>query len=329
MTTNVTYREFNVADAAQIDAMATIWNEACGEALAISSKAMHYNVQPVSDGAVVGRLAYHGEQPVGFILASILDNAPRVAPPEIGWIDAVAVIPAAQKQGIGTALFTWAEQWLSNHRRKVAIFGASQHPFAPGLPVELNHLPFLTQRGYQTDRTCWDVSANLAMYETPEFLTKGHPELAGMVRPAQKGDEAALLTFLRREFPGRWCFEFEEFLREQPGASKPRVSDFMLLWTERGVDGYCQLTFEDSRRPLERFFPYALPRPWGQLGSVGVSADARGRGYGLAVVDAGLRRLRDNGVNGCVIDWTTIVDFYGKFGFERYREYHMLRKPLG
>ena len=81
MTTNVTYRELNVTDAAQIDAMATIWNEACGEALVISSKAMHYNVQPVSGGAVVGRLAYQGEQPVGFILASRLDNAPRVAPP--------------------------------------------------------------------------------------------------------------------------------------------------------------------------------------------------------------------------------------------------------
>ncbi|MFN8494946.1 MAG: GNAT family N-acetyltransferase [Caldilineaceae bacterium] len=329
MTTNVTYRTLNVADAAQIDALATIWNEACGEALAISSKAVRYNVQPVSGGTVVGRLAYQGEQPVGFILASILDHAPHVTSPERGWLDAVAVAPAAQKQGIGAALVTWAEQWLLDHGRKSVTFGASQRPFAPGLPVELNNLDFFTQRGYQTDRTSWDVAANLAMYETPEFLSKGHPELAGMVRPAQKGDEDALLTFLRREFPNRWCFEFEEFIREQPGTPRPRISDYMLLWTDRGVDGFCQLTFEDSRRPLERFFPYALPRPWGQLGSVGVSADARGRGYGLAVVDAGLRRLRDNGVNGCVIDWTSIVDFYGKFGFERYREYYMLRKALG
>ena len=52
---------------------------------------------------------------------------------------------------------------------------------------------------------------------------------------------------------------------------------------------------------------------------VGVESET-GRRVVLAVVDAGLRRLRDNGVNGCVIDWTSIVDFYGKFGFEPYRQ---------
>ena len=76
----------------------------------------------------------------------------------------------------------------------------------------------------------------------------------------------------------------------------------MLLWTEQGVESCCALTFGDSWRPLERFYPYALPRPWGQLGSVGVSAGCRGRGYGIALLDAALRRLHNNGVNGCVID---------------------------
>ncbi|MEZ4581603.1 MAG: hypothetical protein R3A10_08190 [Caldilineaceae bacterium] len=61
-------------------------------------------------------------------------------------------------------------------------------------------------------------------------------------------------------FPGRWRYEFEEFLR-----TNGRISDFMVLWTADGVDGFCRLTFEDSSRPLDRFFPYTLPRPWGQL----------------------------------------------------------------
>ena len=155
-------------------------------------------------------------------------------------------------------------------------------------------------------------------HQTPRSVV-----LDGVVRPAQRGDEELLRAFLRREFPGRWHYDFEEHLQ-----SGGRISDYMLLWTERGVDGFCQLTFEDSRRPLERFYPYRLPRPWGQLGAIGVSEAYQGRGYGAAVLDAGLRRLHNNGVNGCVIDWTGIVDFYAKFGFEKYRGYHFLMKEM-
>lgn len=325
MTTPPIYYDFNGTDPAHIDAIATLWNDACGPTLAISSHAVRYNTRPVTGGMVAGQLAYQAEQPIGFILASTLSGEPLVAPSEVGWIDAMAVAPAAQNQGIGSTLLAWAEQWLLRQGCRTVTFGASQRPYAPGLPVELNNLPFFTQHGYIGEHTAWDTAMNLALYETPELVFKGRPEIEGMVRPGQKGEEGALLEFLRREFPGRWRFEFEEFLREQPY----RFSDYMLIWTDRGVDGFCQLTFEDSRRPLERFFPYALPRPWGQLGSVGVSAAHRGRGYGLAVVDAGLRRLRDSGVNGCVIDWTGIVDFYAKFGFEPHRAYHMLRKAIG
>ena len=131
------------------------------------------------------------------------------------------------------------------------------------------------------------------------------------------------MAFLAREFAGRWHYSCQEFLDEGG-----RISDFMLLWTETGIEGFCQLTFEDSARPLERFYPYQLSRPWGQLGAIGVSEHLRGQGFGSALLDAGLRRLHSNGVNGCVIDWTTVVDFYAKFGFSKYRQYWSLMKAL-
>ncbi len=147
--------------------------------------------------------------------------------------------------------------------------------------------------------------------------------LPGEVRPAQPGEEDALLAFFQREFPGRWRFEFQEHLR-----GGGRISDYLILLTDAGVEGFCQLTFEDSLRPLDRFFMHGLPRPWGQLGPIGVSKACRGRGYGAALLDAGLRRLRDAGVDGCVIDWTSLLDFYGKFGFRPYRQYEMLVKQV-
>jgi predicted N-acetyltransferase YhbS len=57
-----------------------------------------------------------------------------------------------------------------------------------------------------------------------------------------------------------------------------------------------------------------------------VSSDARGRGFGTALVRAALDQLRRQGVRGCVIDWTHLIDFYAKFGFKPYREYAILIK---
>jgi GNAT superfamily N-acetyltransferase len=314
----IEFHEFDRTDSAHLRALTTIWNEACGPNLSISERFAHFNTQPSSGGVQAGRLALVDGQPVGVVLASLLRGEPTVQKPEWGWIDALAVVPVAQRQGIGGALLTWAEAWLAGEGCRGAGVGCSLRPFTPGVPVELETRAFFETRSYAGDRTVWDMAANLAHYQTPATVRA----IDGVVRPAGPGDAEALLTFLRREFPGRWRYEAEEFLRNP----STRLSDYMLLWTERGVDGFCIVTFEDSGRPIERFYPYQLPRPWGQLGSVGVSADCRGRGYGAALVDAGLRRLHDNGINGCIIDWLVIVDFYAKFGFSKHREYRQLYK---
>ncbi len=302
----------------QIAAITDLWNAAFPPDLMISTRLVDFNLQPITGGEQTGCLALIGAKPVGFVVVSTLQGQPHVAPPTSGWIDALGVDPQYQRQGIGTALLAWAEAWLAAQGSQTIMLGASQHPFVPGLPAALDSLAFFHRHGYGHDQPTWDVAATLVDYQPPETVRP----IAGTVRPAQPGDEAALRTFLQREFPGRWHFEFTEFLR-QPHY---RLSDYMLLWTERGVDGFCQLTFEDSRRPIERYFPYQLPRHWGQLGPIGVSAEQRGQGYGAALLDTSLRRLYNNGINGCVIDWTTHLALYGKFGFTPYHEYIQLKK---
>ncbi len=318
MSHELTFLEFDHTAPVHIDTVAELWNIACPEDLPISSRFVRHNASAVTGGEQAGKFALVNDNLVGVILTSALPGRPYVLAQPTGWIDLVVVHPAHQRQGIGRALLTWAERWLLDQKCEKLQIGANQRIFVPGVPTVLGTTGFFQQHGYGNDQIVWDVAANLAGYQTPETVR----EIPGVVRPAQPGDEAALDTFLAREFPAKWRFNFQEFCR----TPNYRISDYMLLWTERGVDGFCCLTFEDSQQPIERYYPYSLPRPWGQLGSVGVSEDCRGRGYGAALLDAGLRRLHNNGVNGCVIDWTTIVDFYGKFGFQLYREYVQLSK---
>lgn len=312
--------EFDADDRSHLAAAAELWNAACDAELAITLAGLHYNTRPSTGAQQAGRFAFVAGEPVGFVLATEFSSGdPRVSSLEQGWIDALAVAPAHQGLGIGAALLDWAEGWLSDHGCIRLRLGGGLRPFAPGVPADLPSVGYFRRRGYANrddGPVVWDVARDLREYRTPSFAAEA---LSAQVRPAQGADADTLLTFFEREFSGRWLYEVGEFLR-----GGGRISDIMVLLTPVGIDGFCWLTFEDSVRSLDRFFMARLPRPWGQLGPIGISAGLRGRGYGAAVLDAGLRRLRDAGIAGCVIDWTGLLDFYGKFGFRPYRKYEML-----
>lgn len=312
----------NAKRQSQLQEVANLWNMACGSDLAISPRFIGYNFRPCPGGDQTACLAITNNRVVGFISTSYI-NDHTLAPQQTGWVDAIAVAPDDQREGIGSALIEWAEAWQKSKGTKSLAIGASPLTFVPGVPEELDTKGFFQYHGYGVTPNNvwqeWDVAADLSRYKPPRSVRT----IDGIVRAAQSNDYNALLAFLQKEFPDHWRYEFERYIAEGG-----RISDYMVLWTERGVDGACMLTFEDSVHPIERYYPYRLPRPWGQLGSIGISADRRGHGYGAALLDAGLRRLHNNGVNGCVIDWTSLLDFYAKFGFTPYRSYLTLFKPL-
>lgn len=308
-----------LADAESVVAgLVDLWNAALGPTMPISAAFVRYNLKP-SKGVVRHLLvAQAGGRLVGAAVVTALHGEPLVNVHGEGWLDALVVAPDVQRCGVGGRLLTAAETWLAAQGCRAIQIGGGLRPFAPGAPEQTGAAAFFVARGYRQDGVAWDMAANLAGYTPPPLR-----ETPCAVAPATVRQVDDLFAFLRREFPGRWRYEAEMFL-----ADGGRISDFMLLWTAQGVDGCCLLTFPDSVRPMERFYPYQLPKPWGQLGSIGISAHARGRGLGATLLDAGLRRLHNNGINGCVIDWTSLVDFYAKFGFACDRAYTMLGRAL-
>jgi predicted N-acetyltransferase YhbS len=314
------FAAFDAGSAAHITTLTNLWNAACGPDLALTERGVAFNTQAVTGGSQVGRFALVDGRPVAGVLASTLPGDTAAVPEDMGFIDALVVHPEQQHQGLGTILLKWAEAWLARQGCVRVRTGASIRPFVPGVPVALGTEPFFRRLGYDNPPDhVWDVAADLAEYRSPA----ASEQPACTVRPCTPGEAPALLRFFQREFPGRWRFEFEESLRH---GSRP--SDYLVLLTERGIDGFAHTTWEDSYWPLDRVYPHRLPRPWAQLGPLGVSADLRGQGYGQVLIDGALRHLALAGVRGCVIDWTHLVDFYAKFGFAPYRKYVMLQKIM-
>lgn len=293
-----------------------IWNAAAHSDYPINTRFIAYNTTPCTGEVMDGRLAIRNGEPVGFVLACSLKDGP------LGWVSAIAVHPAAQRQGLGSQLLEWAESWLKENECKRVRIGGSLRPFAPGLPYVMKaSLPFFEKHGFQPPAYQpyeYDIARSLKDYKSI-YPKPAHAALL----PMQPGEEPLLLDFLGREYPGRWEFEAQEFIR-----SGGRLSDFLLLRVNGEVHGFCRLTLSDSERPIERFYPQRLSRPWGQFGPLGLSKTVRGQGLGGYLIDAAAVHLQSLGVDGCVIDWTSLVELYGKFGFTVYNQYVSLFKDL-
>lgn len=296
-----------------------IWNRACEE-LTVGPRMFEYLMHTPQEFMQEGRVAFGGERAVGFILASAVPDSSGVVPPEVGWIDALAVEPEFRRRGLGGALLRWAETWLKEGGATKAALGGGLRPLVPGLPERSGPALFFRQRGYEVaPDPVWDVAADLG--EDSGNTRPEQPDVSSV--PAQAAHLDELQRFLLREFPGRWSFEFREFLREGG-----RPGDYMLLLQGPTIQGFARMTFADSEQPLDRFFMHRLPEPWAQLGPIGISGTCRDRGFGQALVRAALEHFRQRGIRGCLIDWTTDPNFYRRFGFNEYRSYLLLSKQL-
>ena len=294
-----------------------IWNAAAHPDYPLNERFLSYNLTPSTGEMIDGRAAIHHGETLGFVLVCALADDPIST---LGWISAIAIHPLAQRQGIGSELLTWAEGWLKTKGCKGVRIGGNLRPFLPGLPYSMrDNGVFFAKQGYQSPPVQpyeYDIARSLRDYQ-PTYSKPAHAELT----PIRPGEEHLLLSFLHREYPGRWEFEAREFVK-----NGGRTYDFLLLRVHGEVQGFCRLTLSDSERPIERFYPQRLPKPWGQFGPLGLSKAVRGQGLGGYLIDAAAVHLQTLGVDGCIIDWTSLVALYGKFGFRIYNRYISLFK---
>jgi predicted N-acetyltransferase YhbS len=223
------------------------------------------------------------------------------------------LVASRLEEGIGSALLDELEARLrAEGCESVEISGGLLH-LLPGVPEAADAaLRFFERRGYEFE-------SNL------HHDLIGDPHAFGMpaqgVRIASTADE--VLDFLAREFPGGWELHARWHL-----SSGGKPSDFMVLEVDGRVEGFCHI-FRPDAWPAgpSTYWAQALPRPAGGLGPIGVSAALRGGGYGRRLMEGSLHELATSGVRGCAIDWTSLVDFYGRFGFTSWRRYRRARLP--
>jgi len=212
----------------------------------------------------------------------------------------------------GVDLMTEVKQLLTNRGYTRLQFGQDSRHFFPGCPTDFPSLTsFLTVEGFSQGGVAIDLERNLGDYKSPCSVPEGDEH-----RPATEKDIPALSEFFDREFPGRWKYDtLKKVEIEGPGC-------VFCLFNGSRLEGFALLQDESNKAPGNgAVWRHSLGPHWGALGAIGVSKDVRGRGSGNALLGGALEHLRDKGVDRCIIDWTGLVDFYGKHGFVPTRKY--------
>jgi predicted N-acetyltransferase YhbS len=202
--------------------------------------------------------------------------------------------------------------------------GADHNHVMPGIPLSQEGGLDLAPYGFErTGGYACDLERDLAGYEPYPGCLEALEAQGFRVRPSGPEDEMALDEFLAESFPGRWRFDVMRKFRQ----AEERQID--ILVKDGGVFGFSSTQNASTQHLLGgAVWSPSLGGNWASLGPIGVSSKVRGLKLGGALLGASLLRLSQEGARQTIIDWTTLVDFYGMHGFLVTREYQGWQKLL-
>lgn len=262
------------------------------------------------------------DQVIGFIVAKKYQETIEIPMDRSsGWIQAIVVDQKTDADQVGSALLEHAEKGLEEKGANKILLGRDPWHYFPGIPSEYKEAQrWFDEKGYQRIGTSHDLIRTYEEGEEDQLPEISRVEFS-LVDRSEKDD---LLAFLRRVFPGRWEYEAYHYFKKG-GEGR----EFVVAKKDGKIIGFCRIN--DGKSPFIAQNVYWAPlfeEELGGIGPLGIDQEERGKGYGLAIVEAGVAFLRQRGIKRIVIDWTGLIDFYKKLGYDIWKSYETYEKEL-
>jgi ribosomal protein S18 acetylase RimI-like enzyme len=303
------------------DAQAVIaaWQSAFGDLFRIDERALRalaLTTGPYRPGDHF--VARHADQIVGFAFTQLVKqpNAPLHA-----CLCAIGVARAFQRQGIGRALLSTACEAAAHAGADHIRLGGHLPRFFPGVPHALPAAAdFFATQGFQVDhpdQAVCDLIQDLSAYHTEPHIAERISKCGATLRTATLADEAEILAFHQREFPN-WQPEYAHVIAVGDAQDILLAQDSL---TGALLGTLILFTPHSQQLRGDVLWWRELGEPLGALSAVGVSATARGRGIGLALVVRGTELLKARGVRIAHIGWTNVPHFYEQAGYRIWQRF--------
>lgn len=251
--------------------------------------------------------------PVGFLAVSYVGQGPA-------GVLAILVDPAVQRRGTGRALLQAAEAYLkaSGVAQLQVGFGNDGNYLWPGIPEEADAAWNLFRDcGWREDEATFDLVMELASFSTPAWFFARTDHSGVQLRVADAASRDKLVAFERRWFPA-WADYFINAMQED------EYEDILLAVDAHGeVIGAVLM-----RANVAALWDRDRAQPFATLNVLGVAEDQQGKGVGFALTARAMELLRERGCSRCYIQWTGLVEWYGKLGATVWAAYRMGSKQL-
>ncbi|WP_042459414.1 GNAT family N-acetyltransferase [Neobacillus dielmonensis] len=311
-------------DIQRLPQLVSLWNSEIGSQFPMTGELFKQNSFEDENILPEGSLiAINDEDQVaGFIVSKCWREKINISiDQETGWIQVLLVRSSFRRRGIGSALLREAESALREHNCKRVLLGRDPYHYFPGVPIEYERTrSWFEHKGYHSGEKESDLIHHYMPHEK-SFRNELDDIKISLLRVEEK---ETLLSFLRRCFPGRWEYEaFHYFKRGGNGR------EFVVIKKAGNIIGFCRIN--DLNSPFIAQNVYWAPlfkEPLGGIGPLGIDRAERKNGYGLAIVEAAVSFLRERGIHIIVIDWTGLTEFYGRLGFQVWKEYQPFYKDL-
>jgi beta-N-acetylhexosaminidase len=306
--------------------LSLLWNRELGDQFPMQEQLLRQNsfsdVNVLQGGSWIAVDEISGKI-VGFIVAKLWqEHREFVLGAGAGWIQVLLVDRDYRRLGIGSELLKRAETALLEHGVHKILIGRDPWHYFPGVPKEYPKVrTWLESKGYKDDNR---VENDLLAIYDQSSASKLPIQEGVSYRLLEIHEKNELLAFLRRCFPGRWEYEAIRYF-ELGGTGR----EFVVIETDGHMIGFCRIN--DSSSPIIAQNVYWSPLfedELGGIGPLGVDSAYQGKGYGLAVVQAGVHFLRERGIRKIVIDWTTLVAFYEKLNYRVWKSYDSFSKVV-
>jgi len=298
---------------ADFNALADLWNEFHPLHYAIDADVLEFNTvkSPVFDWGL-SQIEYGQDGSVQGFISVKRSAASLYKGPSIDQAHLSAC--AYRDPKIAVDLVAEAKRILRSRGINRLIYGQDSRHFWPGCPCDFGSIcGFLMVEGFEEQGQHFDMERDLSNYEAPKAMPDGID-----FRPLSgEEDVVAMRVFMEQEFPGRWLHDVMDKIRlEESGHC------VMGAFQNGKAIGFSLTQHAGQKFPIGgAVWKRSLGQNWGAIGPIGIAAALRGYGFGDALLSASCLQLKKHGVRTCIVDWTTLEDFYGQHGFTVSRRY--------
>lgn len=273
------------------------------------------------------------EKVIGFIISKVFkdnQNIPKYQ--NIGWISLIFVKREYRKRGYGNILLTRAEEEMKKLGVLTIMVGSDIHNFFPGIPNDFDNTTdvFFKNRGYDMGYYTHDLIKKLShddlikysSYNNNEYY-EGSTLKKVELRYGTIDDKDDLLEFLHRVFFGRWYDEGVEYFD-----NGEIEKEYLIAKVDNKVVGFLRV---NNCLIKETSYNINWKGRFDKLvgfGPLGVDPEYRHHGIAKMLLYYAISDSYKNGYTDAMIDWTGLVTYYQKLGFETWKCYQYAKKKL-